>query len=69
MMAHMIQLFEKPTWIDGIHTGAGAWFGFVFPLAWIMLVFERRPPATFWINNGNWLVSFSVVSAILALWR
>jgi len=69
MMAHLLALFENPTMMAGIHTALGIWLGFAVPLAWIMLVFEQRPPATFWVNIGNWLVGFVVIAAILSAWR
>jgi hypothetical protein len=32
-------------------------------------LFERRPPAYTLINGGYWLVSFTVMGAILGAWR
>ena len=69
MMAHLMTLFENPTAMDGIHIGFGIWLGFAVPLAWIMLVFEQRPGATFWVNIGNWLVGFVLIALVLAVWR
>jgi len=59
----------------GIHSASGGallgflvWAGFVLPTNWIEIIFDRKSYRTAAINNGNFIITFPLMGAILGLW-
>jgi len=49
--------------------GFWLWLGFAFTIGLNGVMFEKRPVAVFQINNGFFLVAFSIIAGILTVWR
>lgn len=59
----------------GIHSASGGallgflvWAGFVLPTNWIEIIFDRKSYRTAAINNGNFIITFPLMGAILGMW-
>jgi hypothetical protein len=55
--------------VDGARLGAIAGFGIAAMAIAVVAQFERRPPAYTLINGAYWVVSTTVMGAIIGAWR
>ena len=71
VMACVLAIFERiagvQTIVGGVKVGAFVWLGFVATIGLNSFVFENKPFQLYAINVGYYLVSLSVMGAILAM--
>ena len=53
---------------QGALLGLLVWLGFVMPTNWIEIIFDRKSYRTALINNGNFIITFPLMGAILGNW-
>ena len=70
--AYVLAIFVKfaaaDTVFSGIVVGFWAWLGFVATTSLSQVIWEKRNTNLYVLNNGQILVSFAVMGAILAMW-
>ena len=54
---------------SGIAVGFWMWLGFVATVTLGSVLYERRSPNLYILNNGYQLVALAIMGAILAVWR
>ncbi len=69
VLAHIVGYTGATTISGGIQAGFWMWLGFVVTTSLGGLLFEKRPPAIFYITSGYYLVALIIMGAILAVWR
>jgi len=69
VLANIVRYMEASNFIEGIVCGLWIWLGFAFTIHLISLMFEKRPLKVFLINNGFYLIAFTIMGGILAVWR
>ena len=57
------------TILDGVIVGLLVWLGFVLTHGITNVMFERRPPALFGINQAELAIAYVLMGIILAVWR
>jgi len=62
-------LMGGPTLGSGLLTGFLLWFGFVAPTHLVNKLFEGHSLKVWALENGNHLVNFLLIGAILGVWR
>jgi hypothetical protein len=69
VLANVARAMTAPSFIDGMASGSWMWLGFALTLHLNSLMFEKRPPAVFFINAGFYLIAFAMVGGIVGVWR
>ena len=53
----------------GLMGGFFSWFGFIAPITFTNVIYEKRPWKLWLLDNGFWLVSLLVMGTILSVWQ
>ncbi len=69
ILAKIVSALGANSFMDGLLYGALMWLAFAFTIHLNSLMFEKRPPAVFYLNNGFFLIAFAVLGGILTVWR
>lgn len=69
VMAHFVSYAGAVTLIDGAATGLWAWLGFNAVSMLTTYTFSQRPRQLWVIDSGQYLATFVVMGAILAVWQ
>ncbi len=69
VLANVVVWSGVTVFAEGVYIGALLWLGFAFTLHLISLMFERRATSTFLINATFYLLAFTVIGGLLAVWR
>jgi len=68
VLAHFLFYTNAHTAVDGVKTALWLWIGVVATTQIPNYLFEERPLKLFLINAGCYLVSLSIMGAVLASW-
>jgi hypothetical protein len=68
VLVHAVHYAAATTALMGAAVGFLNWLGFIAVVTLAMTIYERRPLALFWINNGFQLLALLIMGAILAVW-
>lgn len=68
ILAVIVHAVGANTAADGALLGFLVWLGFVLPTNWIEIIFDRKSYRTAAINNGNFIITFPLMGAILGMW-
>ena len=69
VIAYIIRFVDPSGFAKGMVLGFWLWLGFAFTLGFNSFMFEKRPAQVFQINNGFFLITFSVIAGVLTVWR
>src|SRR5438093_13050049 len=67
VLAHAIRYEGATSMLEGMAVGFFNWLGFVVVVIISNVIYERKPFKLYLLNNGYLLLSFLVMSVILAL--
>lgn len=62
LIAHLLNI---DTALNGLLLGFLVWLCFVLPTNWIEVLFDRKSYRTMALNNGNFILSFSLMGLII----
>jgi hypothetical protein len=68
VLVHAVHYAGAATAPQGAAVGFFNWLGFVAVVTLAMNVYERKPLALFFINNGFQLIALVIMGVILAVW-
>jgi uncharacterized protein DUF1761 len=69
ILAVLAKMIGIETATQGALLGFLVWLGFVMPTNWIEIIFDRKSYRTALINNGNFIITFPLMGAILGMWQ
>lgn len=69
VLANVMLLVSRQTFIAGLSIGIVCWLGFMAPPMFAQHIYERRPANLFAINAAYWLVAMAIGGGVLAVWR
>jgi hypothetical protein len=55
--------------VAGLEVGFVCWIGFIAPVTFGPVIYERKSFKLWLMNNAYWLVSLLIMGAVLAVWR
>jgi hypothetical protein len=69
VIATLTRAFNATSFFSGLVCGFWPWFGFAFTIQTNLKMFERRPTSLYVLDGGFYLIAFSFMGGILAVWR
>ena len=68
-LAHVLRWAGATTAVGGIKVALALWIGFVLTTSAGSFIFEGRPAALYWLNNGYYGVGMILIGLILTFWK
>jgi len=63
----MVSKFESNTWLLGLDLGFTMWIGFIAPIMFGIVLWERKPVRLYLLNVMFQLISLLVMAVILSI--
>ncbi len=67
ILAYMVSKFESNTWLLGLDLGFTMWIGFIAPIMFGIVLWERKPVRLYLLNVMFQLISLLVMAVILSI--
>ena len=69
ILANAIRFVYAITFLEGFECGFWVWLGLAFPFSLSRLFIEKQPVRVFFIHNGYYILSLTLMGGILTVWR
>jgi hypothetical protein len=65
VLAHVFEVVEVDSHLDGLHVAAGVWLGFVAPVMLGSVLWEQKSWCLYFLNAGFYLVNLAAMSGVI----